>query len=85
VKEEIECERTVEALNILSKKDFVEDVSIFGNNIHANVIDAELSKGKVKESLESEHSIKVNRIDEITPTLEDVFIHLLEKEKKEVA
>jgi len=82
---EIECERTVEALNILSKKDFVEDVSIFGNNIHANVIDAELSKEKIKESLESEHSIKVNRIDEITPTLEDVFIHLLEKEKKEVA
>ena len=82
---EIECERTVEALNILSKKDFVEDVSIFGNNIHANVIDAELSKEKVKESLESEHSIKVNRIDEITPTLEDVFIHLLEKEKREVA
>jgi len=82
---EIECERTVEVLDILTNKDFVEDVSIFGNNIHANVSDAELSKEIIRKSLENEHSIKVNRIDEITPTLEDVFIHLLEKEKREVA
>ncbi|RKY91791.1 MAG: ABC transporter ATP-binding protein [Ignavibacteriae bacterium] len=82
---EIECEKTAEALDILSNTDFVEDVSIFGNNIHANVSDAQLSKEKIKASLEDEHSIKVNRIDEITPTLEDVFIHLLEKDKKEVA
>jgi len=27
----------------------------------------------------------VSKIDEITPTLEDVFIHLLEKGKKQVA
>jgi len=31
---EIECERVVDAMDILSKENFVEDTSIFGNNIH---------------------------------------------------
>ena len=72
-------------MELMRGKNFIKDVSIFGNNIHAIVSDAELSKEKIKKNLENEHSIKVYRIEEITPTLEDVFIHLLEKEKKEIA
>jgi len=81
---EIECDRPVEAMEILSHKSFVEDVSIFGNNIHANVKDVESSKMKLKTILEDDHSHTITRIDEITPTLEDVFIHLVEKEKAEI-
>ena len=82
---EIECDNPVVALETLNKLDFVEDASIFGNNIHVNVMDVQSSKEKMKNILEDEHSIKIFRIDEVTPTLEDVFIYLLEKEKKEVA
>jgi ABC-2 type transport system ATP-binding protein len=80
---EIECDRPVDAMELLSSKDFVEEVSIFGNNIHVNVKDVESSKMKLKAFLEDEHSYTISRIDEITPTLEDVFIHLVEKEKAE--
>jgi ABC-2 type transport system ATP-binding protein len=82
---DIECERTVEALEILSAEDFVGDASIFGNNIHVNVMDVQSAKEKIKNILEHKNSIKIFNIDEVTPTLEDVFIYLLEKEKKEVA
>ena len=77
---EIECERPVEAMEILKKSGLIKDVSIFGNNIHVNVIDVKSSEKKIKELLENEHSIRAVRIEEITPTLEDVFIHLLEKD-----
>ena len=74
---EIECDKPVEALEIIKDLSFVEDVSIFGNNIHANVADAEPVKINLKNILE-ENFITVIRIDEISPTLEDVFIYLLE-------
>ena len=77
---EIECDRIVDALNILDLEEFVQDTSIFGNNIHISVdqnfSDFTLIRKKLKNS-----SISIKRIDEIVPTLEDVFIHLLESRK----
>jgi hypothetical protein len=40
-------------------------------------------ESQIRELLTDGNSINVNRIDKIVPTLEDVFIHLLEKDKKE--
>jgi ABC-2 type transport system ATP-binding protein len=82
---EVECEKTVVALEILNKEEFVEDVTIFGNSLHVKVDNAEGSKLKIREVLETKNSISIKRLDEITPTLEDVFIHLLEKGKGRVA
>ncbi len=75
---EVECERVVDALEILSKENFVEETSIFGNTIHLSVNDNFRSNEQVKQSL-SASSIEIFRIDEISPTLEDVFIKLVDK------
>lgn len=82
---EVECNQTISALKILGNERFVEDVTIFGNSLHVNVKDVELSKVKIKEVLEIDNSISIKMIDEVIPTLEDVFIHLLENEKARVA
>lgn len=79
---EIECERVVDAMEILEEEKFVEEISIFGNNIHLNVNELYKNEKQIISLLTGEHSIKVNRIAQIVPTLEDVFIHLLEKDKK---
>ncbi len=79
---EIECSSVVDALDILSKEDFVEDTSIFGNNIHISVNQKFISDNQIRKILTSDFGIEVKRIDKITPTLEDVFIYLLEKGKK---
>lgn len=79
---EIECERVVDALEILIKENFVESASIFGNQIHIIVNKNYKSKDQIYESLTNKNSIEVKKIDEIVPTLEDVFIHLLEKESE---
>lgn len=79
---EIECDRVVDALDILSKETWINETSIFGNYIHINVEDESKARSLIRKSLEVENSIKVIRIDKIIPTLEDVFIYLLEKDTK---
>ncbi len=77
---EIECERVVDALDILQNENYVDDTSIFGNNIHIIVNDLFETEDQIKKTLIDDHSIEIKRIDKIIPTLEDVFIHLLDKE-----
>lgn len=76
---EVECDRVVEALEILEKQKYIDESSIFGNNIQISVNQFFTSTELVTITLTNEHSIKVKRIEEIVPTLENVFIHLLEK------
>ncbi len=74
---EIECDRVVDALELMEKQEFVSETSIFGNQIHLIVNNKFESKEQVISVL-NKNGINVKRIDQIVPTLEDVFIHLLE-------
>lgn len=76
---EIEGDRIVEAMDILSKEDWVLETSLFGNYLHLSVKDEEYARTKIDEILMRKNSLQVHRIDRIIPTLEDVFIHLLEE------
>ncbi len=78
---EVECEKVVAAMEILEKENFVDETSIFGNQIHIIVNDKFKSIEQVKDVL-NKNSIKVSRINKIIPTLEDVFIHLLDEKSK---
>lgn len=78
---EIESDRVVESMEILEKVDWVGETSIFGNYIHITLKDNTKSEADVREILSNSNGIEVYRVDKIVPTLEDVFIHLLEKDK----
>lgn len=82
---EIEADNPVELMEQLKKAEFVDDVSIFGNNLHLSVNENFKSKEQISFFVNQHSNINVDKIDEITPTLEDVFIHLLEKGKQKVA
>lgn len=79
---EIESDKVVESMEILEKEDWAGETSIFGNYIHVILNDNSKGEKDIKEILTSKHSIAVHRVDKIIPTLEDVFIHLLEKDNK---
>lgn len=79
---EVECEKVVDALDILSKEKWVDETSIFGNYIHVSVKDETEGRKLINKVLSEERSINIKRIDKIVPTLEDVFIYLLEKDVK---
>lgn len=76
---EVECENVVDALELLETQNFVDETSIFGNKIHLIVNDNYSTADQIKFLLNGKN-ISVNNIDKIIPTLEDVFIHLLEKD-----
>jgi ABC-2 type transport system ATP-binding protein len=82
---ELEIDNPVEAMEKLKLADFVDEISIFGNNLHISVNDKMKEKSQISLFINQAGTYKLSKIDEITPTLEDVFIHLLEKGKKQVA
>lgn len=79
---EIESDDVVTALEVLESQSFSSETSIFGNHIHVITNENFSGKEQIKTALSSKN-ITVKRIDEIVPTLEDVFVHLLsQKESK---
>ncbi|MCS7054503.1 MAG: ABC transporter ATP-binding protein [Ignavibacterium sp.] len=75
---EIICDQVIEGIEILAKEPFTEDLNIFGNSIHITVNSKYEGQTQIGQLL-SEKGIFVRQISEITPTLEDVFIHLVDK------
>lgn len=77
---EIESERIIDSLEILENEKWVGETSIFGNYIHLILNENAVDENKITDLLQNKNGIKVKRIERITPTLEDVFIHLIEKD-----
>lgn len=76
---EVDCDRTIEAIEILQKESWVSETSVFGTYIHLNLRENIVpDQGKIHQILEN-HGIRIRRITPILPSLEDVFIHLIEK------
>jgi len=78
---EVECDPLVPALDLLKKEPWVSESAVFGDSLH--VI------GKEGADLEREiqvlfqkHGILLKRVGTIRPSLEDVFVSLIEKEDK---
>jgi len=79
---EVECSKPIAAMELLESETFIDETSIFGNNIHILVNEKFNNDTQIKTLLGS-NGIEVKRINKIIPTLEDVFIHLLEKDAKQ--
>ncbi|MDX9924573.1 MAG: ABC transporter ATP-binding protein [Ignavibacteriaceae bacterium] len=74
---EISCTNPIESMDLLSKNKNVLEVSLFGNSLHVLVKDSSDIKENLIEYIKPVSEIK--SIDKIVPTLEDVFIHLVDK------
>ncbi|MFA4918988.1 MAG: ABC transporter ATP-binding protein [Thermodesulfovibrionales bacterium] len=72
---EIEVDRLVAALEAVYKNGI--ETAIFGSLLHATVDNAEQDIPRI-EALLKEEGIAVNRIEKIMPSLEDVFVTLIE-------
>ncbi len=79
---EIESKDSIAAMTKLENEDFVIETSIFGNNIHLSVDEKNISIDGLKNYFKL-NNFNIKRINKIVPTLEDVFIHLLENKKND--
>ncbi len=80
---EVLCNPLMDGLDILSKSNFITDVALFGASLHVTVNNDEHAIPLIESELKAK-DIKIHKIEEINPTLEDVFVSLIESEELNV-
>jgi ABC-2 type transport system ATP-binding protein len=74
---EIDCARPPEAMQVIEKLPEVKEVALFGRGLHAVAADAEAAGAAIRSALAAQ-GFALERLERITPTLEDVFVSLIE-------
>jgi ABC-2 type transport system ATP-binding protein len=60
----------------------VRDVAVFGGGLHVTVDGVEQTTARIREAL---RSIEIRRLERIEPSMEDVFVAMIEAEERKVA
>ncbi|HTY38605.1 MAG TPA: ABC transporter ATP-binding protein [Bacteroidota bacterium] len=81
---EVQCSSVIDALALLEQQPWAVETSVFGTYIHISVADETQARREIRQVLKNE-GITVTQIERITPSLEDVFIYLLDQEAKRAA
>ena len=75
---EVIVEPVMEAMDILQADPTVRDVAVFGKSLHVVLPEQSDAVGYVRAAL-SNADIDVSRVEKIAPSLEDVFVALVEQ------
>mgnify|MGYP001304716406 CR=1 FL=1 len=74
---EVICDRPQDAIGALEELEHLKGVALFGRGLHAVAADADAARRALADRL-SERGYEVEAIEEVTPSLEDVFVSLIE-------
>jgi ABC-2 type transport system ATP-binding protein len=74
---EVAVDRPVEALDRLGREPGMREAALFGSLLHVSVPDAAAGAPAVRATLEGS-GFRVERVELIAPSLEDVFVSLIE-------
>ena len=80
----LEATEPLETMRALEGLEGVRDVAVFGGGLHVTVDDAEAGCQKIRTVLEAK-GINVRRLEEIEPSMEDVFVAMIEAEERKAA
>ena len=69
------------SLESLEGEDGILDVAVFGSGLHVAVADARSADARIRAAL-SRKGITVERLEMIEPSMEDVFVGLIEEEER---
>ncbi|MEW5797989.1 MAG: ABC transporter ATP-binding protein [Bacteroidota bacterium] len=81
---EVQCSNVIQAMEEISSQPWAVETSVFGTYLHVSVLNQEEAKVNIV-SLLGTKGIDVHSMERITPSLEDVFIYLLEEQAKKAA
>jgi len=74
---EVDCARPNDAMGVLERLPGVKEVALFGKGLHAVAADADAAGREIRDALAA-GGFRLDRMERITPTLEDVFVSLIE-------
>jgi ABC-2 type transport system ATP-binding protein len=81
---EVSCERPSDAMAVVAGLPGVFDVALFGNALHVVAQDTAAAASAIRAAL-AQAGIAVSAIEEIAPSLEDLFVSLIEARDREAA
>jgi ABC-2 type transport system ATP-binding protein len=74
---EVLCERPQDAMAEIGGIEAVKEVALFGKGLHAVAADGGAAAAAIRQKLEGS-GYRIDKIEAITPSLEDVFVSLVE-------
>ncbi len=74
---EIDCDRPNDAMLLLERLPAVKEVALFGRGLHAVAADPAAAEAAIRPALAAAGH-RLARLERIVPTLEDVFVSLIE-------
>ena len=78
---EVECDPLIPALDLLKKALWASEAAVFGDGLHVIGKEGVDSEQEIKSIFQRE-GILLKRLEWIRPSLEDVFVSLIERENK---
>jgi ABC-2 type transport system ATP-binding protein len=81
---DLETDDPLETMRALEGEPGMSDVAVFGGGLHVTVDDAAAAEAAIRRRL-GEKGIDLRRIAEIQPSMEDVFVALIEAEERKEA
>jgi ABC-2 type transport system ATP-binding protein len=78
---EIECDKVMRALELLRKLSFIREIALYGIYLHAVVEDEKYAED-IRSAL-STNFIEIKRMEKVVPSLEDVFVALVEAQARQ--
>jgi ABC-2 type transport system ATP-binding protein len=80
---QVACDRPHEALAVVEQLPEVSYAALFGSSVHVVARKSERSTETMAQRLE-QHGLKATRVEKVSPTLEDVFVSVIEaRDRKE--
>ena len=79
---DLRCPQPQDFMDALSAVEGVRDVSLFGAGLHLKVDDADMAERRIRR-LSGDLGLSEVTLAKIVPTMEDVFVALIEKEDRE--
>jgi ABC-2 type transport system ATP-binding protein len=79
----LEASDPLETMRTLEGLEGVRDVAVFGGGLHVTVDGVDIAK-RIRERLEAAH-IEVRKLEPIQPSMEDVFVAMIEAEERKAA
>jgi ABC-2 type transport system ATP-binding protein len=80
----LDSTKPLETMRALEDVPGVVDVAVFGGGLHVTVDDAEATAERIRTKLGAA-AIEIHRLEKILPSLEDVFVSMIEGEERRVA
>jgi ABC-2 type transport system ATP-binding protein len=71
-------------MTALENRKHIQDIAVFGGGLHLKVDDADAAIAEIRSAL-NDAGIHIKTLEPITPSMEDVFVSLIEKEEEKAA